>query len=810
MDQGHSTASSRNGTGQEPPAPPSGTAAGLRVGVLGPLAVWRDGQPVNPGSPRQRAVLGLLAASAGVPLHREAIVSVIWPVEPPKSAATMVQSYVSALRRILAPAGPGEAGTPGSSTVESSTLESSTADTLVCEGGRYQLRLDAGQSDLTEFTEFSARGRAAVTSGDTEAACQWYERAVRLWRGEPLADVELVRGHPLVARLARRRTAVVLAYAEVAAAAGEHERILPHLRDLADRDQLDERVHARLMIALAGTGQRAAALRVFDQLRARLDSELGVGPGAELTDTHASILRSGSGEGGAALPDSVLPDSALSESALSGSALPGSALLRPAPAGSASAGPVAGVRPAAAPVLSAPLALPAVPAGPAAPVGWTAAVLPDAAARLPRQLPPAARHVVGRAGELKELSELLDQVEVSGGTAVISAIGGTAGVGKTALAVYWAHQVADRFPDGQLYVNLRGFDPSGAPVRAHEAARVFLDALGVPAERIPAGLDERAALLRGLLAGRRMLLLLDNAADAAQVRPLLPATPGCLTLITSRSELTGLAATHSAQLLSLDVLTGVEATELLERRLGRQRVAGERPAVAQLTRLCARLPLALSVIAARAAVRRDLPLAALVAELQDARGVLDALSGSDTESSIRAVFSWSCQQLGSEAARMFRLLGAHPGPDISLPAAASLAASPVGQAHRVLAELTAAHLLAEHTPGRFTCHDLLRAYAAEQARGAPAELHAARLRMLDHYLATGVMAALLLEPHRARITPSPPHRGAQPEPLTTAAEALAWFGAELPVLLAVVTMAAAHGYDTQTWQLAWTLSDFLD
>jgi tetratricopeptide (TPR) repeat protein len=480
----------------------------------------------------------------------------------------------------------------------------------------------------------------------------------------------------------------------------------------------------------------------------------------------------------------------------------------------------------------------------------------------PRQLPPAARQFVGRAEELKDLSELLDQVTNAGSTAVISAIGGTAGVGKTALAVHWAHKVAEHFPDGQLYANLRGFDQSGPPVRPEDAVRGFLDALGIPPERIPVGLDARTALFRSLLAGRRVLVLLDNVRDAGQVRPLLPATPGCLTLVTSRNELTSLAATHSAQLLSLDVLTGVEATELLERRLGRQRVAGERSAVSQLTRLCARLPLALTIIAARAAVRRNLPLTSLVAELRNTHGVLDALSpdaltpdmpgstpaspdaltpaapgsapaspgapsldtpagkdapagkdmptSKDTPTSVRAVLSWSYRQLGDQAARMFRLLGAHPGPDISVPAAASLAGLPASQASRLLGELTAASLLAEHVPGRFAFHDLLRAYAAEQALGDPTELHAARLRALDHYLQAGFAAAFLLEPHRARIALSPPQPGVQTEPLAGHQEALAWFGAELQVLLAAVSMAADHGYDVHAWQLAWTIADFLD
>jgi tetratricopeptide (TPR) repeat protein len=361
-------------------------------------------------------------------------------------------------------------------------------------------------------------------------------------------------------------------------------------------------------------------------------------------------------------------------------------------------------------------------------------------------------------------------------------------------------------------VNLRGFDPSGTPVEPADAIRSFLEALGIAAERVPLATEARLGLLRSLLAGRRMLILLDNARDAGQVRPLLPAAPGCLTIITSRNQLTSLAATHGAQVISLDVLSGTEATELLERRLGQERVAGERAAITALTRLCARLPLALAIIAARAAARRDLPLAALVAELQDDEAILDALHGGDTATSIRAVFSWSYRQLSDPAARMFRLLGTHPGPDISRPAAASLAGVPAAEADRALAELTGAHLLAEFAPGRFSFHDLLRAYAAEQAREHfdEAGLRAARQRALDHYLQTGYAAAILLGPHRHRITLSPPQEGVRTEPLAGYQQALAWFQAEHHVMLAAVSMAANTGLDAHASWLAWTLADFLN
>jgi hypothetical protein len=370
---------------------------------------------------------------------------------------------------------------------------------------------------------------------------------------------------------------------------------------------------------------------------------------------------------------------------------------------------------------------------------------------VPRQLPVAARHFAGRAGALTVLAGLAAEAggaDGAGRAMVISVIEGTAGIGKTALAVHFAHQVAGDFPDGQLYVNLRGFDPAGPPMTPGEAVHIFLDALGVRAGQLPASLDAQVGLYRSLLAGRRMLVLLDNARDAGQVRPLLPASPGCLVLVTSRSQLTGLAAAEGAMPLALDLLTGEEAKELLAARLGGDRLAADPAAAQELTGLCARLPLALAIAAARAATQPALPLADLAAELRDAGGRLDALDAGDAAASVRAVFSWSYQQLDAAAARMFRLLGLHPGPAIGTPAAASLAGLPPRPARTVLTELTRAHLLAEPAPGRFAFHDLLRAYAAERAQAdeGGTERHAAVHRMLDHYLHTACPAALLIHP----------------------------------------------------------------
>jgi tetratricopeptide (TPR) repeat protein/transcriptional regulator with XRE-family HTH domain len=431
---------------------------------------------------------------------------------------------------------------------------------------------------------------------------------------------------------------------------------------------------------------------------------------------------------------------------------------------------------------------------------------------VPRQLPAVVADFTGRAAELEALTGILDDASTDApGTVVISAIGGTAGVGKTALAVHWAHRVAGRFGDGQLYVDLRGFDPSGTAIAPEAAIRGFLDALGVGSGQLPATPEARAGLYRSLLAGQKMLIVLDNARDEQQVRPLLPASPASLVLITSRRQLSGLAAADSARMISLDVLSHDEARQMLATRLGAERAAAEPEAVDRIASMCARLPLALAVAAARAAAKPGFPLAALAAELQDSAGRLDALEVGDPRASLRAVFSWSARQLSAESARMFRLLGLHPGPDVSLLAAASLAGVGEPQARRLLDELGRAHLITEHVPGRYAFHDLLRAYAKEQAQHTDSQTdrREATGRMLDHYLHTAAANGLLLSRSSELVVLVPLRPGAAAGPTGDYTQALAWFEAEYRVLVAAVTLAAGSGFDRHAWQLPWAMTTFL-
>ena len=430
---------------------------------------------------------------------------------------------------------------------------------------------------------------------------------------------------------------------------------------------------------------------------------------------------------------------------------------------------------------------------------------------VPHQLPAVVPHFTGRETELAELASLRPAGPGGSEAVIISAVAGMAGVGKTALAVRWCQQVAAEFPDGQLYVNLRGFGPEGEPVDPATAIRGFLDALGVRAERIPASPQAQAGLYRSLLAGRRILLLLDNAQNEAQVRPLLPASPSCLVVVTSRTRLVGLAATEGARLVSLDVLSADEARQMLRRCLGLSRVQAEPGATAELITLCGRLPLALAIIAARAADRPDFLLADLARELREGQR-LGALDTGDTATTAEAVFSWSYQQLSAPAARMFRLMSLAPGRDLPGHAAAQLAEVSPSEARDLLRGLVRGCLLTEPSPGRFAFHDLLRAYAAQQAEAADpdSERAAALTRLFDHYLTLAGAAMDTLGPAERYQRPrlSPP--SADAPPVSTPAIARAWLDAERANLVAITGHTSTGGRPQQATALAAIMFRYLD
>lgn len=422
---------------------------------------------------------------------------------------------------------------------------------------------------------------------------------------------------------------------------------------------------------------------------------------------------------------------------------------------------------------------------------------------VPRQVPTPPRTFTGRSAELAELARL-------GEPATLCVIIGPGGVGKSWLAQRFAYEQRSRYPAGQLYTDLRGFDPASPPVPAAVAVRGFLEALGVAPEAIPGDLDARTALYRSLVADKRLLIVLDNARDSAHAAPLLPGGSGATVVVTSRHQLTGLVTAHGARPLVLGLLPENDARRLLATGLGSGRMEAEPDAADDVLRHCGGLPLALGILTARAAVHPGLPLAALAAELDEAATRLDALDAGELAVNLRAVLSCSVESLTPPAGELFALLGLVPGPEFGLAAAASLAGKSLAATRALLRQLVAAHLATEPAPGRYRMHDLLRLYAAEQAVAQAGDRPAARRRLLDHYVQTAYAANRLLAPFRTPIQVI----ASRPDVIATTVDsspaALAWFAAEHADLVTAIRQAADNGEDVHAWQLAWSLTTYFD
>jgi tetratricopeptide (TPR) repeat protein len=443
---------------------------------------------------------------------------------------------------------------------------------------------------------------------------------------------------------------------------------------------------------------------------------------------------------------------------------------------------------------------------------------------IPRQLPAPPAGFVGRADQLAHLGRALtsvavptdgapdtgtDPVEGMSAAVFISALGGAGGVGKTWLALHWAHHNAHRFPDGQLFVDLHGFSPAAQPVEPLTAMRGFLSALGVDPARITGGLAEHAALYRSKVAGKRMLIVLDNAATTEQITPLLPGTTTCIVLVTSRKKLATLITRYGARHLQLDILTHHEAHALLVVRLGQVRVTAEPHAVDELIRFCGRSPLALAIMTRHAHTRPRIPLAEFATELRELG--LDALDNDDDPAaSLPTVLSWSLRSLTIEQRAAFALLGIAPGPNIGLSAAASLTGLPKHHTGKMLGTLEDASLLVRQPGGRYTMHDLIRAYATTHAHTTlPEPLQRAALqRVLDFYLHTAHTANRMLGLHATLIRPEPLAPGVRPYPIPDQPSAMTWLEAEHPQLLAAQHAAATHNWRHTVWHFAWNLNAF--
>jgi len=715
----------------------TGSGEGLVIGVLGPLWVRRDGVAVQVSQARLRCLLGLLAVQPGQVVGRDQIVDALWGQAPPDTCLELVHTYVARLRGLLEPHRPRRA----------------PARVVVSAGRGYRLEVDAERLDVLRFDVLAARAQHAQQAGEPETAYQLLGQALGVWRGPVLADLDAgLRQHPAVVALAQRRLAVGLAYADLAIGLGRGGQAVAPLRTLGLEEPLHEGLLARLMLALAGCGQQAAALELFVELRARLADELGIEPGTEVADVHLRILRQ------------QLPGPARKQPNLSQEPEPGSNQ--------------------------------AASAASPAPVQAT-----------PAQLPPAISDFTGRRQHLDELDRLLGS-ETDTTAVVISAIAGIAGVGKTALAIHWAHRVRDRFPEGQLYVGLRGYAPT-PPMRSIDALAGFLYALGVPAEQVPVDLDEAAGLYRTLLADKRMLVVLDNARSADEVRPLLPGSPGCLVLVTSRDRLGGLVARDGARRLALDVLPHEEAVGLLTRLLGAQRVAAEPQAAEELAEVCGLLPLALRIAAANLADQPGRSIAGYLARLRQGDRLAELAVDGDPQAAVRTAFDCSYAALDPEPRRLFRLLGLVPGPEFGPPAAAALAGMPVGQAARLLQRLVGVHLIEPRAPGRFGFHDLLRLYASERCREEDGEAVCQEVtaRLDDWYLHTADAAARLLYPQVLRL-PLTWAAGSTPAGFDGPGGALTWLDAERANLVAAVQHAAEHGPRPAAWLLADALAGY--
>ncbi|MFH9864354.1 BTAD domain-containing putative transcriptional regulator [Streptomyces sp. NPDC017202] len=799
--------------------------------LLGPLVVRRAGVVLDPGRRRQRLLVIRLLLADGRTVASETLCEELWPQQPgrtPGGATASLHAHVSKVRAVLEPQHLRGRG---------------TFEVLVTRPGGYALRVPSECRDTVRFERAVALGHRLLDQGRPADAVREAGRALEMWRGAALADAA---HHLFAAAEAVRLEELQQTTREILATAlllsGRTPQALAAAQELTVQHPLRETGWALLLRALYLAGRHPEALRRYADLRRHLADELGLDPSPPLRALHDGILRHD-------LPPLSLPGTAKAAGPTAGAAgtagtagatdTAGSAGATSSrdPSGSAGCGAregqdeaaALGARPVAAAhggVARAPVA-DVTPSGAGAGASAGSADVSGASDDLaggggsgsprvarPMQLPGDLTVFAGRTTESAWLSAVSGAPGRPGPAgAPVVVIGGAPGVGKTTFAVHHAHRIASFFPDGQLFVNLCGFHPHAPAVEPGDALHGFLTALGVPAQRIPEGTAERGTLFRSLLAGRRVLLVLDNARDEQQVRPLLPAGTGCLTLVTSRNQLAGLIATDGAKPLTLPLPSPAEAHRTLERRLGAQRLAAEPAAAADIVRLCGRLPLALAVVAARAELDPAFPLHAIADDLRDAHGGLDAFTGFDTATDVRAVFSWSYRSLEEPAARLFRLLALHPGPHITAPAAAGLAGLPLPQTRRLLDRLTRSCLVEQPRPGRFTLHDLLRVYAGEltHTHDDAGERRAATLRVLDQYLFTAHGGNLLLKQASSpELDLGSPRAGVVPETFADVEQANRWFTAEHRVLAALLHTAVSQELDHHVTGLAWSLMEYLN
>jgi DNA-binding SARP family transcriptional activator len=669
-------------------------------GVLGPLEVIRDGQPVVISAPKLRVLLAALLIGANRTLSIDQLAARLWDEQPPTGARKAIQVSVVRLRQLL-------------------------GDELIVTGpDGYRLPVEPDQLDLCRFNRLTDAARQAANAGDADAELRHLTEALACWRGPALADVpseSLQR--EVVAQLAESRLRATERRTQVALDLGQHREIITDLVQLTKDHPWQEAFWVQLILALHRSDRLADALDTYRTVHRKFRDELGVDPSEHLQQLHGMLLA-----GQLDLPD-------------------------------------AGRVPVQVPVHVC-------------------------------QLPAEVRGFVGREAQVEQLTALL------GTDAVI--VSGPPGVGKTALALHVAHRLRPLFADGGLYVDLQGYatDP---PLTPAAALTRFLHALGVPRDQVPSELEAMAALYRSTLGGRNMLVLLDNAGEPDQVRPLLPGGPGCAVLITSRNDLRGLTAREGAVHVKLEELTPEQSHLLLTGLIGADRAHTEPDAVAELAETCGFLPLALRIAGANLAADPYDTVAGYLTTLGAADRVARLAIDGDECTGVRVAFDRSYLSLADEDRRLFRLLGLAPGPDLTVAAAAALAEREPGETRRALDRLAAANLLHRHAPGRYRFHDLIREYAADRARGED-DTAAALDRIFDFYLHTASAATRLLYPGAPRL-PLP----TTAEPPSTEAEALGWLDDERHNLLAAMTRAAGSpAHYSRACQLVDVLREYLD
>lgn len=687
---------------------------GVEFRLLGEVAMYVDNQLIDLGPARRRCVLAVLVVEANYAVRVEQIVDRVWGEHPPPRATDTLRSYLSRLRTALA-----------------------AADhcRIRRHNGGYVLELRQADVDLQTFRQLVAQARHS----DDEQAVELYDRALYLWHGEALADLDGSWAASMRRTLQEELLAATLDYHDVRLRRGDHVALLPPIEELALRHPLDERLAGQILVARYRCGRQADALRHYEQLRNRLVDELGTDPSPSLQKLYQQLLNADTS-------------------------------VEPPP--------------------------PAIVAG-----------------QVPRpsgHLPPRPVAFTGRSREVSALDEAFADRSGLDRTATIAAVVGGAGTGKTWLVKRWANDNADGFPDGQIYIDLCGFHPTAAPMRPDVVARTILRSVGVDPASIPAAADALVPFYRSTIGDKRMLIVLDNVRDTAQVESLLPGRSRCCVLVTSRNHLVGLAAGYGGTLVVVDAIGPVEAARLLARRLGADRMAAEPAAVGRLVERCAGLPVALGIVAARAALHPQWSLHELASEVPQASRPLDAFDAGEPGMDLRQVISWSYRTLEPAPAYVFRMIGGHPGLEFSLHALASLVDASPPTLRGITAELTRIHLVTEPAPGRYAIHRLVHQFAAELAASeetSPLRRTATR-RVVDHYVHAAHAAALIVDPIGRPITLPEPEVGTVGVHLTGLGEAIAWFTTELTTLTAVVRRATVDGLHAQAWRLAWCLEQF--